>query len=350
LGAFVVALPAMWAVRERFPDARLTLLCNRPTVKSRVMGEDICAGTPLVDDFMYYTGDDTPAFKIRKKLALLSLFLRLRLQRFDTLVYLVHACRAPEPVARHRRFFRLAGIKHIIGTEGFRPLPTLGVDRPLPTVPFEADLLLERLARSGFPETPAGKGRMDLAVTDAERRRVSEWAAGLAPDGGRGWVAVGPGSKMQAKVWPEERFEEVVKRLIERFDVWPVIFGGPEDRELGDRLLRSWGRGYNAAGPLRPRESAAALERCRLYLGNDSGAMHLAAAVDVRCVAVFAARDFPGMWDPYGNGHVVIRRQVDCEGCQLQTCIDQKKKCLMDIGVAEVYESCSRILDASSSP
>ena len=79
LGDFVVALPAMWAVRERFPEARLTLLCNRPTIKSRVVAEDICAGTPFVDDFLRYTGDDTPAFKIRKKLALLSLFLRLRL-------------------------------------------------------------------------------------------------------------------------------------------------------------------------------------------------------------------------------------------------------------------------------
>jgi ADP-heptose:LPS heptosyltransferase len=136
-----------------------------------------------------------------------------------------------------------------------------------------------------------------------------------------------------------------VAKLIAEFDVWPVVFGGPEDMAMSVRLIAAWGRGYNAAGALGLRGAAAALRRCKLYLGNDTGTMHLAAAAGVRCVAVFSAREWPGMWYPYGVARKIFRSQIECEGCALEVCVEKKNECLTRISGAEVLEACREFLE-----
>ena len=153
---------------------------------------------------------------------------------------------------------------------------------------------------------------------------------------------------MPAKRWDAERFAQAGSALIARHGVWPVVFGGPEDRDTGDALLRHWGRGYNAAGRLGLRASAAALKRCGLYLGNDTGTMHLAAAVGVTCAAIFSARDYPGRWYPAGRGHQVFRAQIECEGCRLTECVDRRNECLNRITVDEVVAGCETVLAGKS--
>jgi ADP-heptose:LPS heptosyltransferase len=93
----------------------------------------------------------------------------------------------------------------------------------------------------------------------------------------------------------------------------------------------------NLCGKLTPRQSAAALARVEIFLGHDSGPMHLAAAVGTPCVAVFAARNLPRQWFPVGSQHRVVYHRVECAGCGLETCIEQGKKCLVSIGVEEVF-------------
>jgi ADP-heptose:LPS heptosyltransferase len=150
---------------------------------------------------------------------------------------------------------------------------------------------------------------------------------------------------MPAKQWPIERFAEVGNQLIRDYDAWPVIFGGAEDRAAGSRLLETWGRGAMAAGELNVRAAAAALQSCLLYVGNDTGTMHLAASAGIPCVAIFSARDYPGLWEPYGVGHAVIRSEVPCAGCYAQRCPREDNLCMSRIGVASVLDACRKILD-----
>jgi len=132
--------------------------------------------------------------------------------------------------------------------------------------------------------------------------------------------------------------------LIKKNAVWPVVFGGSEDVGLGNRLLSAWGCGYNAAGKLSLRGSAAALKHCALLLTNDTGTMHLGAAVDVPCVAVFSSRAAPGIWEPLGGGHRVLRSDIECEGCGLVECVERKMECLQRITTEEVLEQCVDVL------
>jgi ADP-heptose:LPS heptosyltransferase len=154
---------------------------------------------------------------------------------------------------------------------------------------------------------------------------------------------------MPAKRWPLERFLHVIGELISEFDIWPVVFGGEEDRVIGAWLLDRWGSGYNAAGALGIRSSLAAMKHCELFIGNDTGTMHMAAAVGLHCVAIFSSRERPGLWYPPGEGHRVFRSAIDCEGCGLVECIELGNECLKRITVEEVLSACREMLATADS-
>ena len=149
---------------------------------------------------------------------------------------------------------------------------------------------------------------------------------------------------MPAKIWPEERYLTVGYSLINELGAIPIIFGDTVDRALGNRLIKAWKSGVNAAGELSVRQAAAVLARCRFYVGNDTGTMHLAAAVKTPCVAIFSARDWPGRWYPYGENNIVLREAVDCEGCMLNVC-NRDLECINMITVESVIAASRQIIN-----
>ena len=210
---------------------------------------------------------------------------RLRQARFDTLVYLAPRMRTRWQVWRDLAFFRLAGITQFIGHRGFAPFPPRLPGRPLPFLEHEADHLLSRLALSGIPVPRPEERRIDLRLSGEELAAARAWLESqLAADRMARLIGVGPGAKMPSNVWPEERYVELIRALANELGVYPVVFGGPELSALGERLIAAWGCGVNAAGRLSVRQAAAALTHCRLFVGNDTGTMHLAAAVNTPCV------------------------------------------------------------------
>lgn len=340
LGDTIAALPAFWALREHFKSDRLTLLSDIQHGTKYVVAEDILQGSGIFARYITYVRHRSRA---RSAASLSKLLLQLRREKFDTLVYLAPVERPAQTVENDRRFFRLAGIRNFIGIDAKISVPPKVDGQPLPQMPSEVDLNFARLSASGIPIPAPGFGRTDLVLGEAEFAGVSAWLQRQPNDGGRPWLSVGPGSKMPAKLWPEERFRAAVQELIQRYDFWPVVFGGPEDAPIAKRLIAAWKRGSVAASELNLRESALALRRCRLYLGNDTGTMHLAAASKVPCVAIFSARDHPGRYHPYGVPHRVLRKQIDCEGCMLVECVERRNECLNAISVDEVVEACASL-------
>lgn len=279
------------------------------------------------------------------KLRFLKTAAKIRLAGFDTVVYLMTRSRSEEQIDRDAAFFRLCGISEILGISTLKSrLLGAGAAVPLPRVESEGDFLLSIV--SGFG--PNGNRESDLlALTVDELEAGGEWVKKNVPNNaaGRRLVGIGPGSKWPSKIWPEDRFEEVIRKLAARQSIFPIVFGGPEDSEKGRRLIKSWGTGACAAGELNVRVSAAVLSECQLYLGNDTGTMHLAAAAGVRCVAAFAAVDYPGRWEPSGSGHKIFRVGVPCEGCHSADCFNDNL-CLTSISVKVILEACEEILNA----
>src|SRR5438067_10309890 len=342
LGDTIVALPAMWLVRKNYPAAYTALLCDRHPGKTHVVASDLLRGSRIFDEYLSYPVSESGEFMRSGRMA--TLLANIRRKNFDTLVYLAPTNRTAEQVARDRRFFSMAGIRNFIGMHGFEPLKPKQKSEPMVSSLPESELLFRRLEASGLKAESGDRLRMDVGLSEADEAVMDGWLSTLPSDEGRTWIAVGPGSKMPAKRWPLERFLHVIGELISEFDIWPVIFGGEEDRVIGAWLLDRWGSGYNAAGALGIRSSLAAMKHCELFIGNDTGTMHMAAAVGLPCVATFSSRERPGLWYPPGEGHRVFRSAIDCEGCGLVECLELGNECLKRISVEEVLSACRELL------
>jgi len=343
LGDTLVALPAFWALRDAYPDAKLTLLSNSDKKNPNYLApSSILPTSSLFDEFIDYPTNVSP---VETAFGALKLAVSIRRRQFDAVFYLMPRARSAKQIARDKLFFRLSGIPKVFGLDHTAEHSLAGpIPSPTPAINSESDFLLDLLGDAGI-NVDRGELKTDLLLTDAEQRNATNFLVETDALSTQKLIAIAPGSKWESKIWFEERYAEVTKSLIDLHDVYPIVLGGPEDEERGARLVAHLGRGVNAAGKLRVRESAALLRHCSLYLGNDTGTMHLAAAVGVRCAAIFAAIDYPGRWTPFGTGHKIFRRSVECEGCHTPNCFNNNK-CLREVMVDEVIEAANAILSS----
>jgi len=124
-----------------------------------------------------------------------------------------------------------------------------------------------------------------------------------------------------------------------------ALVGASEDAAVSEFAAQEWaGAKVNLCGRLTPRETAAVMEQARVFVGPDSGPMHLAASVGVPCVIAFSARGQKGVWYPAGDQHEIIYHAPPCAGCELETCVVEKRRCLTSISVDEMEQAVGRVL------
>jgi heptosyltransferase-2 len=147
-----------------------------------------------------------------------------------------------------------------------------------------------------------------------------------------------------AKRWPY--FGEAARILAERHQLNWLIFGTAKEVELAEDVAKKIGpAATNLAGKTSLAELIGQLQRCQLLLTNDTGTMHLAAHLGVPTVAIFGSTE-PALTSPLGNGHLVIRHQVECSPCFLRTCpIDFR--CMERVKVADVVAAVEKLLPVS---
>lgn len=165
-----------------------------------------------------------------------------------------------------------------------------------------------RLARCFAPLGP-------IDLNDREfwdlRLQPSETAAAdnsLAPLGGKRFVAINAGGKVQNKDWGNGNWTALLRLMSVRYSSLSLVFIGSADEfDRSAKLAAAWpGQTLNLCGCLTPRESTAAMKQAVLFVGHDSGPMHLAAAAGVPCVALFGNFNRPKRWHPMGQGHRII--------------------------------------------
>jgi ADP-heptose:LPS heptosyltransferase len=155
-------------------------------------------------------------------------------------------------------------------------------------------------------------------------------------------LAVSIGTKVEVKDWGIENWSQLISQLAElhRIDCL-VLIGASDEHTYSESLRQKWPRrSYNFCGRLSPRVSAAVLAEAKLFIGHDSGPMHMAAAVNVPIVAIFSSRSLPGVWFPLSQNKRVHYTVIECMGCGRLKCDDRKRECIRSISVAEVYSSC----------
>ena len=161
--------------------------------------------------------------------------------------------------------------------------------------------------------------------------------------------------RMPEKRWPLERFAELVKRLIGSMDAHILILGSASERRIVNRFMEHIGSDANVlnlVGRTKLKQSAALIQRCDLFIGNDSGPMHIAAAVGTPVIGIFGptnpVKNRP--WGTYSDA-VVVRHPLPCSPCYVAfsgnvDCTNPNRlECMTSIGVDEVFEAVKSMLE-----
>ena len=296
LGDTIVALPCFHRIATAFRDAKRTLVTNTPTSEKVAPVESVLGGSGLIDDVIYFRPPPRSAGEFG------ALARDIRRTGARTLVYV--GDRSLARTLRDMVFFRSVGIRKMIG------LPLASDLRVLRREPGGGDCEreAERLARCIRPLGPIDVTdplAWDLRILPQERAVA---AAALAPLQGRDFIAINLGGKVPVKDWGDDNWSALFALMARDFgDLALVLFGSADEARRSVALSALWpGPTLNLCGRLTPRQSGAAMEGASLFIGHDSGPMHLAAAVGVACVAVFGDYNAPKRWHPIGDQHRII--------------------------------------------
>lgn len=337
LGDIIVALPALKLVARAFPEAERWVLTNFSVSTKAAPMAAVLEGTGLVQGYIEYP------LRLRSPRAMLALRRRLRALNADTLIYLAEP-RGRVRAMRDAAFFRACGIRHLVGAPY-----TVAQQHPLAGPDGHYEYEGARLARciaalgDAHIDDPAS---YDLALHPNENESA---VAALVPLGARPLIAVSVGTKFSANDWEDVRWRPLLARLAAHYpEHGLVLLGSADEHERCESLRADWGaRALNLCGALSVRESAAVMLRCQVFIGHDSGPMHLAAAVGTPCVAIFSSHNLPGVWFPQGKKHHVLYRRMACEGCRLNVCIEKQKACIRSITVDEVEHAVVDLIEAA---
>jgi len=161
-------------------------------------------------------------------------------------------------------------------------------------------------------------------------------------------IGIHPGGGWSYKLWPTERFAALGDLLSQRCSAKVLVFAGPDEASLQDQMVNLMRSSPIPVKDIGLRELAALIHRCYLYVGNDTGPMHIAAAVGTRVIAIFGPTD-ASRSGPYGNEHVVIAKGIGCSpchpgrrpgGCKRVNCLAMEA-----VSLEQVAQAAERILN-----
>jgi len=327
LGDTVVALPCFHLIRNAFPSAHITILTNRPVAAKAAPLISVLRNTGLFDDVIDYP------VALRHLGELQKLRRLLRAGNFDLAIHLT-ASRGFRNSVRDYFFFRACGIPKVVGLPLRRA--DLEVARAADGLYENESIRLARRVRSLGEIDLAQPESWDLHLTPEEKSEAQRLLAASGIE--LPFLAISLGTKLQVKDWTAANWQSLLAKLAASYPQLAVVALGAEDeRAEVDSTLAVWkGATANLCGKTSPRVSAAILQKAALFVGHDSGPMHLAAAVGTPCVALFAGHAPRGQWFPRGEKNTILVAEKLCPNCLRGDCRQIKGVCILSITVAEV--------------
>jgi lipopolysaccharide heptosyltransferase II len=328
IGDVLMTGPALRALASR--GARVTLLTSPA-------GAEAARLLPGVDDVIVYDAPWMKGTALRSGPAPEgAMIAKLRRRAFDGAVIFTVYSQSPLPAAL---LCHLAGIRLRAAHCRENPYQLLSdwIREPEPAE-IERHEVERQLALVG----ELGLGQRDDAlrvdVPDEADARVKRLLAEIELDERRPWVVLHPGASAASRRYPVDRYAMVLRTLIEEHGWQAVIAGGSDDAAMADRLVsRLHGRAATLAGRLELAELAALLSRAPLFIGNNSGPAHLAAAVGTPLVVLYALTN--PQHTPWRVPSRVLSHDVPCRNCYSSVCRMGHHLCLLGIEPAEVVSA-----------
>jgi lipopolysaccharide heptosyltransferase I len=328
IGDVVQSLPALEAIKRTFPESAVDWV-----VEEAAAG--ILEGHPLIDRLLVSRRRSwvrmlrSPS-RFREAAGAIRGFLReLRREPYDIAIDL-------QGLLKSGIVIGLARARRKIGFDRARELSWLFLNERLPAYDVERHALERYLdvARYLGAKDPAAVCALPIErELAAMRERLGRE---IAP--GKRVVVINPIARWETKLWREDRFALLADRLSSERNAAVIFTGGAPDRAATERIRRMMKQpALDWTGETSLKELAALARLADLFITTDTGPMHLAAAAGGRVVALFGPTA-PWRTGPYGEGHVVLRKDTDCSPCFRRSC-DRGMRCMTGITVDEVMKS-----------
>lgn len=320
IGDLVMATPILTDVRKAFPRAHITAMSLSPIC-------DLLSEDKDIDELFCFNKVNAFGRRSEKK----DLIEKIRQGNFDLGILLTHSFSSAW-------WFWRGKVQCRLGYRGNGRRFLLTKSLPLPEDVEERHLVKTYkglLTKVGIPLSDS-KPRLYFTEKELEEARLLLHQFGIEPK--YKLVGINPGAAYgSAKCWLPERFREVTKRLLEKENIKVVYFGDGGGRSLTEEICKGLPV-VNLAGATTLRQLGALVQLCSVLLTNDSGPMHIAAAVETPLVALFGSTE-PLATGPYETKKArVIYKKVECSPCYKRTCpIDFR--CMKRIESDEVYEA-----------
>lgn len=321
IGDAVMTTPAVRAIRSNFPAARISMLA-KPWVAP------VFAHSPHVDEIIIYEAGGRHAGAG----GTIRLARDLRRYRFDAAILLQNAIEAA-------LIAFMAGIPARIGfdTDGRRLLLTHPVRRTQAIKGIhQTGYYLKILHGLGLATGPP---TLELSLNPADKKRAGRLLAdhGLSP--GSRLIGLNPSATFgPAKQWFPERYAALGERLHATLGTTILIFGGPSDRELGQTIAgRMAAPSLDLSGRTSLGEAMALIDRCHAFVTNDSGLMHVAAALGTPLVAIFGSTNSTTT-SPFSDSSRIVRVPIECSPCMKPVCPLGHMNCMKGVTVKMVAD------------
>ena len=338
LGDVLVTTPAIRAIRQSLPDAGITLLASR-------VGAQVGALNPDIDGVLVYSAPwmdpwrELPLDPDREQ----RVIAELRAQQFDAAVIFSSFRQSPLPAAY---LCYLAGIplRAAASIDGPGSLLTTRHKHPEHMM-HEVERGLDLVGALGMSTID---DRLVLVPPPCAAANIMHLTAGSPP-----LVVVHPGCSMPARTYPWELYAEVVSLLVQRLHARVVITGVDQERPMVNAILDRLPLGVRphveaAAGTLGFPEFCALMQAADLTITNNTGPMHMSAALDTPVIALFALTNPPEQWGPWRVPHRMLYRDVPCRLCYSRICpVDHE--CLVGVPPEEVVAAAAELL-ATAAP
>jgi heptosyltransferase-2 len=278
IGDAVLSTSVIQPLRKHFPDAHITFL-----VGPRAF--DLLATDPNIDATLVYDNRGEHAgWKGR-----LRLIRTLRLEKFDLVVNLRDSLMARCIGAEHWGMARRESNRHAVTR------------------------YLEVLQRQGVDTTNA---HPLVALTEVEQTAARNFLAEAGLRSERLLIGIHPGGNWEYKLWDGKNYAEVASILAEKLDATILLFAGPNERALQAQVAEKMDVPPILVQTDDLRHLAALISACDVYIGNDTGPMHIAAAVGTPVVALFGSTNHIRS-GPYGDAHTVLQSGINlgCNPC-----------------------------------
>ncbi len=317
LGDVIQTLPVLTALRTRFPNAHIAWVINRSYA-------DLLASHPHLNEVIPFERGRGKPWSRAVCRSFAELCESLRQRQFDLVCDLQGLLRSGL-LARATMAPRRIGLGDAREAARFFFTDVVDVPEDNMSAVDRYWLLVEAL----------GIGSAAKQFVISVEPAIQAWAEGLTA----GWsglrIAIHAGARWMTKRWPIENFVEIAQRLQREFDVRFVLIGGGDEMAGAHKLESALpGRCFNLVGQTSLKQLAAILARVNLLITNDSGPMHLAAAVGTSVAALFTCTS-PVRARPYGSGHVILATNIWCAASYLKKC--SRMDCMTELTPDRVW-------------